>query len=159
MGEGAIGFDAAGPRDGRRPPPREPGRAPVRAFARFLAVGCLGLAVDLAVFSLLDAHGTGPAAARLASLAAALGVTWGLNRRYTFARSGRDPAAELLRYGINAFAAQGTGYGIFLMLVHRAPDLPRGASLLGGAAVAAFLGFALHRLFAFSPVATPSRPA
>ena len=122
------------------------------AFARFLAVGCLGLAVDVGVFSLLDARATAPEAARAASLGAALVVTWTLNRRFTFAASGRKPGREFLRYGAGALAAQGLSYAVFLLLVYRMPALPRLVDLLVGAGLAAFLGFASHSLFAFARV-------
>ena len=58
---------------------------------RFLGVGGLGLITDLAVFTLMVAHGPHPLLARVVSLAVATLVTWRLNRALTFDRSGRPP--------------------------------------------------------------------
>ena len=61
------------------------------AFTRFLGVGVVGLAVDATLFSVLDActsrrNGRAPPRSLLATF-----VTWRLNRRHTFAASGRQP--------------------------------------------------------------------
>lgn len=124
------------------------------AFARFLMVGGLGLAIDLGLFTVLDARALAPETARLVSLGCAFVVTFALNRRFTFARSGRNPLNELLFYGLGTLAAQSLSYGVFLLLVYRAPALPRSLSLLAGAGLAAFVGFASHRHFAFAAVGT-----
>lgn len=123
----------------------------VAAFLRFLGVGVVGLAVDAALFSALDRLQLAPEISRALSLALATGVTWWLNRRHTFGASGRRPAVEAMRYGLVTLVAQGFSYGVFLALVYEMPALPRLFSLLVGAGLAAFVGFAGHKLFAFAP--------
>lgn len=127
------------------------------AFARFLGVGVVGLAVDASLFSALDALRVAPEWSRAASLLLATLVTWQLNRKHTFAPSGRRPAAEALRYGCVTLVAQGFSYGVFLSLVYELPAVPRVVSLLVGAGLASVVGFAGHKLFAFKPAPGPAR--
>ena len=125
-----------------------PGRD-VRRFALFLCVGLVGLGVDASLFSCLHASGASRALARAVSLAAATGVTWRLNRRFTFAATGRLARAELGRYALVTLVAQGTSYGTFLALSQIAPSAPPLALLVTGAALATGLSFAGQRLFTF----------
>jgi putative flippase GtrA len=135
---------------------------PVRALLevlprpiRFLGVGGLGLVVDLAVFTLVIAHGhhphPHPFLARLISLAVATLVTWRLNRALTFARSGRRAADEALRYGAVAAAAQAVSYGVFAALIIALPNAVPQVALVAGAAGGALVSYAGQALFAFRP--------
>ena len=140
--------------------PSERGRSadPVRALAerlprplRFIAVGGIGLVTDLCVFTLVVAWLPSPLTVRLLSLAVATLVTWRLNRALTFARSHRAQHEEAVRYAIVTAVAQGTSYAIFAVLVLTVlGGLPQ-AALMIGAAVAAFVSYNGHRLFAFAP--------
>jgi putative flippase GtrA len=140
--------------------PSERGRSadPVRALAerlprplRFIAVGGIGLVTDLCVFTLVVAWLPSPLTVRLVSLAVATLVTWRLNRALTFARSHRAQHEEAGRYAIVTAVAQGTSYAIFAVLVLTVlGGLPQ-AALMIGAAVAAFVSYNGHRLFAFAP--------
>jgi putative flippase GtrA len=123
----------------------------VAAFLRFLGVGVVGLAVDASIFSALDHLYVAPEVSRAASLAVATAVTWRLNRRHTFGASGRRLPVEALRYAAVTLVAQGFSYAVFLALVYEVPALPRLFSLLVGAGLAAFVGFAGHKIFAFAP--------
>ncbi len=127
------------------------------AFTRFLGVGVVGLAVDASLFSVLDHLHVAPEWSRAASLVTATVVTWLLNRRHTFAASGRHPALEALRYGGVTLVAQGFSYGVFLALVYGVPAAPRPLSLLFGAGLASVIGFAGHKLFAFRPAPRPAQ--
>jgi len=131
---------------------------PVRRFfevlprpLRFLGVGGLGLITDLAVFTLVTAHGLNPFGARLISLAFATLVTWRLNRALTFDRSGRRTADEAMRYAAVATAAQAMSYGVFaallVTLLGPAPQL----AVIGGAAAGALVSYLGQALFAFRP--------
>jgi len=131
---------------------------PVRALLaglprpiRFLGVGGLGLIVDLAVFTLVVAHEPHPLLARLVSLAAATLVTWRLNRALTFARSGRHPAHEALRYAAVAGAAQAVSYSLFAALVIAWPDAAPQFALVAGAAAGALVSYCGQACFAFRP--------
>lgn len=123
----------------------------VHTFARFLGVGVVGLAVDASVFTALDLAHVAPEWSRAISLALATLATWWLNRRHTFGASGRRMHHEFLRYLAVTLVSQGTSYGVFLGLVYEIPALPRLFSLLAGAVLGAVIGFAGHKLFAFSP--------
>ena len=131
---------------------------PVRRFfavlprpLRFLGVGGLGLITDLAIFTLVIAHGLNPLGARLISLALATLVTWRLNRALTFDRSGRRTADEVMRYAAVVTAAQAVSYGVFAVLVvtllAAAPQL----AVIAGAAAGALLSYSGQALFAFRP--------
>ena len=123
-------------------------QAELRRVALFLAVGGLGLAVDAALFSLLQASGGPRPVARAASLGCATLVTFGLNRRFTFAARGRR-GGDLARYAAVTSLAQGFSYGLFLALSAAAPALPALSALLAAAAAATVLSFAGQRLFTF----------
>ncbi|MFY9692472.1 MAG: GtrA family protein [Xanthobacteraceae bacterium] len=131
---------------------------PVRRFfevlprpLRFLGVGGLGLITDLAIFTLVIAHGLNPLGARLISLTFATLVTWRLNRALTFDRSGRRTADEAMRYAAVATATQAMSYGIFAVLVVTllAP-IPQ-LAVIGGAAAGAVVSYLGQALFAFRP--------
>ncbi len=118
---------------------------------RFLGVGGLGLIVDLAVFTVVIAHGPNPLAARLVSLAVATLVTWRLNRALTFDCSGRRGYDEALRYAAVAAAAQTVSYAVFALLVVTAlAALPQLAVVIGAAA-GALVSYCGQALFAFRP--------
>jgi putative flippase GtrA len=118
---------------------------------RFLGVGGVGLLTDLTVFTAVMALSPHPLAIRLVSLAVATVVTWRLNRALTFARSGRRPHAEAVRYVLVTLVAQGISYAVFAALVIAvAARLPQ-AAVIAGAAVGALVSYNGHRLFAFSP--------
>ncbi|MGB6567880.1 MAG: GtrA family protein, partial [Xanthobacteraceae bacterium] len=131
---------------------------PVRRFfevlprpLRFLGVGGLGLITDLAIFTLVIAHGLNPLGARLISLTFATLVTWRLNRALTFDRSGRRTADEAMRYAAVATATQAMSYGIFAVLVVTllAP-IPQ-LAVIGGAAAGAVVSDFGQAVFAIRP--------
>ena len=131
---------------------------PVRRFfavlprpLRFLGVGGLGLITDLAIFTLVIAHGLNPLGARLISLALATLVTWRLNRALTFDRSGRRTADEAMRYAAVVTAAQAVSYGVFAVLVVTLLAAPPQIAVIAGAAAGALLSYSGQALFAFRP--------
>jgi putative flippase GtrA len=133
--------------------PRRPERIAALAtrFARFNAVGVVGLSVDSAGLAVLAACGLRPAAARVLSLAAATAVAWRLDRRYTFAPSSRGRFEESLRYLLVALLAQSQNYLLFLGLLAAFSDLPPFCCALFGAAWATGFAFAGQFLFTFAP--------
>jgi putative flippase GtrA len=88
-------------------------------FVRFFIVGSIGFGVDAVLLStLVNALGWSPFAARVVSFSAALGVTWYLNRSFTF----RDRAApragpEAVRYVLVQVSGALLNYGTFSALV------------------------------------------
>ena len=126
--------------------------------SRFLAVGLVGLTVDTVAFQLALAAGLEPAWARLCSLAVATMVTWTLNRRFTFARTGRRRRVELARYAVVTTGAQGFSYGVFLTLITVAPALDPQLSMWIGAGLAAVGSYLGQRLFTFAAVPAGAAP-
>ena len=118
---------------------------------RFLAVGCAGLGTDGAIFMLLHTIGAERPVSRAVSLAAATCVTWAINRRITFARTGRRPTFELGRYGLVALVAQGFNYGLFLGLSSALPAAHPLLLIVFCAACAAGFSYGGQRLFTFAP--------
>jgi putative flippase GtrA len=119
--------------------------------ARFLGVGGVGLLTDLAIFTAVLALIPHPLLARLVSLAAATVVTWRLNRALTFARSGRHPADEAMRYAIVAGCAQTISYAVFAVCVITAMKTAPQLAVLTGAAAGAAVSYTGQLLFAFRP--------
>jgi len=131
---------------------------PVRRFVevvpqllRFLSVGALGLITDLAVFTVVLAHGLHPLLARLVSLAVATVVTWRLNRALTFERSGHRPSHEVMRYATVAGCAQAVSYVTFAVLVVTVFAATPQLAVLVGAVVGAFVSYNGQALFTFRP--------
>ena len=119
--------------------------------ARYLTVGGAGLALDAAVFTLVSHFGQGRAVARAVSLAAATCLTWAINRRVTFARTGRKRREELMRYAAVALCAQATNYTLFLVVGALAPSLHPLVLIPCCAAVSASISYTGQRLFTFRP--------
>jgi putative flippase GtrA len=118
---------------------------------RFLGVGTIGLATDVAVFTLLMAFSPRPLLMRLFSLALATLVTWRLNRALTFDRSGRHQGEEAVRYATVTAVSQGTSYAVFAALVLTVLAWLPQAALVAGAVVGAVVGYNGHRLLSFAP--------
>ena len=142
---------------------------PIRRFfellprpLRFLGVGGLGLITDLAIFTLVIAHGPQPLLARLVSLAIATLVTWRLNRALTFDCSGRRPSDEALRYAAVALFAQAISYAVFAALIVTVFARPPQLAVLIGAAAGTLVSYTGQTLLTFRPrtsAAAPQRPA
>lgn len=65
-----------------------------RSFNRFVLVGGVGFCVDASILAFLTHYGHwSPWYARLPSFLTAVGVTWWMNRRYTFPGRGLDRLA------------------------------------------------------------------
>jgi putative flippase GtrA len=129
--------------------------AEARRGARFLAVGCGGLAVDSGVFLALNTHAVDRPVARAVWLIAATAVTWRLNRMFTFEASGRSQRDEAARYGLVALGAQGFNYLLFLGLGAMAPQIHPLLLIIVSAAAAALFSYAGQRMVTFA--AAPRR--
>jgi putative flippase GtrA len=127
---------------------------------RFVAVGSLGLATNIAVFTIVWMLGVPSLTAGLLALVTATLLTWRLNRAFTFDRTGRPQREEAMRYAVVTAVAQGTSYAVFVVLALTVlVRLPQ-AAIVAGAAVGALISYNGHRLFAFAPChADASGPA
>ncbi|TYR31512.1 GtrA family protein [Mesorhizobium microcysteis] len=114
-------------------------------IAAFVLAGGSGFATDAAVLLLLTAGiGLNPFVARLFSFAAAVCVTWAINRRLTFGPSGRSLAREGARYTAVAVAVGLFNYAAYAGLLLAFPALWPVAALAiasGAAMVLSFLGY------------------
>jgi putative flippase GtrA len=118
---------------------------------RFVAVGSLGLATNIAVFTIVWMLGVPSLTAGLLALVTAKILTWRLNRAFTFDRTGRPQREEAMRYAVVTAVAQGTSYAVFVVLALTVlVRLPQ-AAIVAGAAVGALISYNGHRLFAFAP--------
>jgi putative flippase GtrA len=122
---------------------------------RFLTVGTLGLMTDLAVFTVVVAHGSLPLLARLVSLPVATLLTWRLNRVLTFDSSGRRQGREMLRYATVAGCAQAVSYLTFAVLVVTVFAAKPQLAVLLGAAAGALVSYNGQALFTFRRHAPP----
>jgi putative flippase GtrA len=118
-------------------------------IARFLTVGLVGLGVDSGLFWSLYQTGVALEIARALSLVCATLVTWGLNRLFTFAPSGRSALQELSRYVAVALVAQGFYFGMFLILVRLDAGGHPLICLVFSAVATAALSFTGQSLIAF----------
>ena len=117
----------------------------------FLSVGMTGLATHSLMFTtLFHVVGLNDKLAWLVSICIATTVTWVLNRRLTFAPSGRGHLAEALRYILVTAVSQGVSYGVFLGLGVEAPHLPRTLALIVGSGVATIFSYSGQRFFTFA---------
>ena len=93
----------------------------VQQAGRFIIVGTIGFLVDGGILTLLHSvFEFGLVHARLCSFAAAVTVTWYLNRQHTFAdRKDMRAAHEWGRYAVVNSIGALLNLGIFLLLVYR----------------------------------------
>jgi putative flippase GtrA len=113
-----------------------------REFVRFAAVGVTQNGVNLAVFALLIAVGMSyPIAATVAS-AAALTLSYGLNRVWTFRGAPRGPIhLEIGRYAVTFASAVLLGIAILAVLIEvlALPEVPSQAIAILIVAPASYL--------------------
>lgn len=132
-------------------------------FARFGAVGLVGLVVDIALFNLLrvtvlspEAVASGPIIAKIVSTSVAIGVNWVGSRYWSFRlRRRRPPAREavefavvslggmLIAVGCLAFSREVLGFTSLL-----ADNI---ASNVVGLGLGSLFRFALYRWWVFHP--------
>ena len=133
-------------------PPRLPAQ-----FARFLGVGAIGFAVDLAATILL-APVAGNGQGRIAAIILAVSATYWLNRRFTFGSANPRPLLEAGRYGLVSVAGASINFGIYwlvLALIGPSGAPPQaGPSLIfavaAGSVAAIACNFTGSKLFAFA---------
>ena len=82
-----------------------------------------------------------PFTARLIAIAAALQVTWLLNRNFTFGKSTRHAAVEGMRYGGVGIATSMLNYLVYSGLLVFVPELRPVFALTIGSAVATIFSY------------------
>ena len=90
----------------------------MRRILLFAVVGGAGFLVDAGVLALLlHVSPLGPFSARIVAIAAAMLVTFWLNRTFTFGRSDRGLAAEGTRYGGVGVSAALFNYAVYSVIL------------------------------------------
>lgn len=114
----------------------------MKRILRFGLVGGIGFVAD-ATMLLLLLHATpvGPFAARLASIAFGLTVTWLCNRTLTFRPSDRGMLREGTRYGGVGIATSIVNYLVYSGLMLATPSLPPLAAMVIASAAAMTLSY------------------
>ena len=127
-------------------------------FARFLAVGGAGFAVDGGLLALLLAVGVDPYVARLLSFPPAVVATWWLNRRWTFGTADKArPAAQLGHYiGVQLIGAA-INYAVYAATIATGLAGPLAGFALGAAAALAW-NFTGARSFVYRPAEQVGHP-
>lgn len=130
---------------------------PFERFASFGTVGIVGFGIDASILTtLVHLFGWPHYTARALSFAAAVTVTWYLNRRWVFARTHR-PAREYGAYfGIQA-AGAAINLGTYAVVIAVVPDLVRlpVVPLAAGALLALLFNYTAASRWVFA--ATPQR--
>lgn len=117
---------------------------------KFLAVGAVGYAVNLAVYgACVQLPGVEYRVAAALAFVCALATTFALNRRFTFGAHDGPLAGQAWRYLLVNLAGFAANIGVLQLLVERAatPKLPAEAI---AAVLAAPVNYAGQRLWAFA---------
>ncbi|MGI4876561.1 MAG: GtrA family protein [Janthinobacterium lividum] len=110
---------------------------------RFGITGGLGFVIDAGVLWLLIRAGVSPYAARVASIACAIVLTWWLNRRMTFRTAAPPSWREFGAFFLQSLAGAAVNYAIYsAMLWAGAPVI---AGLVVGTAIASVFNFFRYR--------------
>ena len=130
---------------------------PLRQFASFTTVGIVGFVVDASILSALVHIGEWPHyAARALSFAAAVSVTWYMNRRWVFSRT-NDATREYGAYLAVQAAGAAINLGTYATVIFLYPSLARVpvVPLAAGAALALVFNYAaaVRWVFAAPPEA------
>jgi putative flippase GtrA len=154
-----------------------------KGLHKFLGVGLVGLIVHTGVFTLLYKIDTAPAIAALHNLLGdgglfdfaraqmvqhswawliglitATSITWTLNRKLTFQKTGRKLHQEVLRYAIVTIVSQTVAFLVFHGLVELAKPIPAPIDVIAGAGVATIFSYLGQRFFTFAPHPGAPRP-
>jgi len=129
----------------------------MRRVLLFAVVGGAGFLVDAGVLALLlHVSPLGPFSARILAIAAAMFVTFWLNRTFTFGRSDRSLAAEGTRYGGVGISAALLNYAVYSAILLAFPALWPVLAVAIASLVAMVWSFAGYSRFVFSASA-PSK--
>lgn len=103
----------------------------------FVLSGCIALAVDAAVLTLLTrVFGLGPLLARLLAIACAMVAGWRAHRRLTFNVQQPPSFLEFLSYAAVAWFSAGVNYAVFAAILIARPETAPLAALVAASLVA-----------------------
>jgi putative flippase GtrA len=122
---------------------------PSRRFGRFLIVGVAGFLADAAVLAAMLSAGLDPFVARIISIAAAMLLTWRLNRAFTFGPSKGSEVAEGARYGLVVATASTLNWLVYSAALLLVPAMPPHLALVIGSVAALGFSYTGFARFAF----------
>lgn len=116
----------------------------------FALAGGIGFLVDAGVLAvLLATTPLGPFLARLVAIGAAMGVTWIVNRRFTFDDSPHSLAAEGARYGGVGLSSALLNYAVYSAIVLALPRFHPVFALAVSSGLAALWSYFGYSRFVF----------
>lgn len=119
-------------------------------FARFCVIGALGFTIDAGVLALLVyGAGLGPFPARILSILAAVSITWGLHRAWTFRSTDPAKLAEWSRFVAVNGAGGGLNLLVYSLVLLAVPATPPLLALAFGSGAALGANYLGSRLWAF----------
>ena len=109
-------------------------------LASFVIAGTSGFVTDAGLLHVLITYTpVGPYAGRVLSIAAAMFVTWQINRNFTFGRSERTATDEGVRYAFIGLLGALLNYAVYATLIFTMPLIQPVAAVV--AASLAAMGF------------------
>ena len=121
----------------------------VNRISIFLAVGLLGLIVDLTAFH-ISIIWLPELWARVFSIKMAIVATWLGNRLATFGYKKHHPLwLEYLLYLAASVLGAVVNYVSFLAIIHQHPDIDRAVAIIGSSAIAAVVNFLTYQFIVF----------
>lgn len=118
----------------------------MKRLLAFGIAGTSGFITDAGLLHLMITYTQiGPYIARVLSIAAAMIVTWQINRTFTFGKSGRSVTDEGVRYGFIGLLGALLNYIIYATLIFTIPVLQPVVAV-----IAASLGAMLFSYFGYS---------
>ena len=112
----------------------------LKRLASFVIAGTSGFLTDAGLLHVLITYAdVSPYLARILSIAAAMFVTWQINRHFTFGNSGRNAVDEGVRYTFVGVLAALLNYAVYATLIYTIPLLQPVAAVV--AASLAAMGF------------------
>lgn len=113
----------------------------VRRLAAFAFAGGTGFVVDAGLTEALVAFGVSPYLARVAAVAAAMSVTYAINRRLTFGDRGGAASGRPARYVAVSLVATGVNYLVFAAVIAMASGLRPVFAVAAGTAVGMVINY------------------
>jgi putative flippase GtrA len=135
-------------------------RPPLARIASFSGVGVIGFGIDASILSaLVHVFGWPHYAARAISFAAAVTVTWYLNRLWVFAATG-DVAKEYRAYFTVQVAGATINLGTYALVIAAVPRLAQlpVLPLAVGASLALLFNYSMASRWVFAATPSDTRP-
>ena len=127
----------------------------MRRILLFALVGGAGFLVDAGMLALLlHVSPLGPFSARIVAIAAAMLVTFWLNRTFTFGRSDRSLAVEGTRYGGVGISAALLNYAVYAVILLVFPAVWPVLAVAAASVVAMVWSFLGYSRFVFGASAS-----